>query len=499
AAAGLLAGLMIPRESSTEIDRAIAVLPFTNAGDADSAFFSDGVTEEILAMLVRLDEVKVIARASSFQYRGDGVDLAELRDTLSASHVLEGSVRRNNDRVRVSVSLVDTAEKQSLWSETYERELTDIFAIQRDIAESVASAMQVQLLGAEDMVDDRPVDPETYELYLRGRGLLAQRGAAIPQGIAAFEQVTARSPDYADGWASLAMALHVLPGHSTVSYDEVVAQAGEAADRALALEPGHAEALAVRAVQARRRGEWQKAEADFLTALESDPSNVTAMFWYGEFLLSVGRAQAGFDALSDAAELDPLSPIAIAGTGWGHFFLGEIRSADRDFSRAWDDYGLRTRNVWEGLYSVALQEEDYDEARDLLDVMPGRDDLKALHDPFISALETPGSGAEAMLKGAFDLIGVERLPYYYPLEAYARMGLEEEAVAVVAEAVAAGRVDETQILFAPGTASVRTHPAFSGIAEQLGLIAYWREAGAPDFCTTAPRATTCEALAQDRS
>ncbi|WP_370336848.1 adenylate/guanylate cyclase domain-containing protein [Parvularcula marina] len=492
---GLIAGLLWPRGSEPVIDgRAIAVLPFTNAGDADSEFFSDGVTEEILALLVRLDDVKVIARASSFQYREEAPDLKAIRRTLGVSHVLEGSVRRSDDRVRVTVSLVDTAANQRLWADSYERQLTDIFAIQRDIAENVADAMKVQLLGVEELPQDRPIDPETYELYLRGRSLLAQRGAAIPQAIAAFEQVTARSPDFADGWAALAMALHVYPGHSTTPYAQIEDQARAAASRALALTPAHPEALAVRGVQARRDHQWQQAEQSFLAALDSDPSNVTAWFWYGEFLLSVGRAQDGVEALSEAAKLDPLSPIMLAGTGWGQFFLGNTEAADKAFTSAWNDYGLRARNVWEGLYSVALQEKDYDRARALVAEMPGRADLRALHEPFIAALENPGPATQSMMKGAFDLLGPERLPYYYPLEGYSRMGLDDEAVTVTLAAAKAGRVDETQILFAPGKAGVRAHPGFAEIAEALGLIAYWREAGAPDFCEDTPKSATCQAL-----
>lgn len=496
---GLLAGLFWPRGSEAPLGQAIAVLPFTNAGDTDSEFFSDGVTEEILALLVRLDDVKVIARASSFQYRGEGVDLGDIRRTLGASHVLEGSVRRDGARVRVSVSLVDTKANQRLWADSYERQLTDIFAIQRDIAESVAKAMRVELLGQESLPERRPIDPETHELYLRGRGLLAQRGAAIPQAIATFEQVTNREPDFADGWAALATSLHVLPGHSMVPYEEIEMRAGEAADRALALAPGHAEALAVRAVQARRRHEWQKAEDAFRAALDSDPSNVTALFWYGEFLLSVGRARDGYAALSEAEALDPLSPIMLAGTGWGHFFLGETDAADKDFTAAWDDYGLRARNVWEGLYSIALEEKDYTRARALLAEMPGRSDLKALHEPFIAALENPSPATQGMMKGAFELIGAERLPYYYPLEGYARMGLNAEAVRVVLEAARAGRVEETQILFAPSTKGVRREPGFADIARELGLITYWKASGMPDFCADAPEAATCRALKGEAS
>ena len=285
----------------------IAVLAFDNySNDPEMDYFSDGLSEEILQTVARTTDLSVIARASSFQFRGAAKAARAVGVELGATHLLDGSVRRSGQRVRITAQLVICADETSVWSDRFDRDLSDVFALQDEIAEAVAGALKAAFAPSPVV---RKVDPAAYDLYLRGRSLSV--GQATPAGTALFEQAVAIDPEFATGWAALchARATQAHFGPWTKPQAELKAEALLAADKALALNPecGSAYASLSRleplADYARREDLFRKA----LDLAPDDPETLTAL---GAFCNHVGFIDEAYGYLKRAWELDPLYPEA---------------------------------------------------------------------------------------------------------------------------------------------------------------------------------------------
>ncbi len=301
----------------TAPDQSIAVLPFASLSqDPDDGFFADGITEEILNALAAIPDLRVAGRSSVFSFKGKNEDPRSVGAKLNVATVLEGTMRRSGNRLRITAQLISTADGYQLWSERYDRVLEDVFAVQDEIATAIAGRLRVAL--TTDPAG--PIKPPTeqlaaYELYLKGRALLYQRGRSIPRGIEAFQQAVALDPKYAQAWAGLA------DGYTTSGYsgfgrpEQVMPQALEAARRALEFGPDLAEAHCAFAC-ATMLGErdYVAAERGFIRALELNPSYIQARAWYGLFYLHwiAGRAEEAGRHINVVLELDPLS-------GYVHF------------------------------------------------------------------------------------------------------------------------------------------------------------------------------------
>ena len=230
-------------------EKSIAVLAFENmSADPENSYFGDGIAEDIINALTQLGGLRVAARTSAFAFKGKQADLRRIGEALNVATVLEGSVRKTGTRLRITAQLINVADGYHLWSERYDRELTDVFAIQDEIATAIAAKLQVTFAKP---VEDRAARPmttqvEAYELYLKGRALVAQRGPAVRRGLACFEEAIALDPGYAPAHAGLAEALRNLALYGLARPTEVLPQAKAALGRALDLEPNLAEALATR-------------------------------------------------------------------------------------------------------------------------------------------------------------------------------------------------------------------------------------------------------------
>ena len=226
-------------------DKAIAVLPFTNmSADPENEFFSDGISEEIINALGRIEHLHVAARTSAFSFKGQQVDLRDIGTQLNVHTVLEGSVRRAGTRLRITAQLVNVADGYQVWSERYDRELEDVFAIQDEIARTIVERLKVALIGevVTPMVKAATANLEAYELYLRGRALLYRRGLSVPQALECFTQAVALDPDYAQAWTGLADAHTVLGQYGFAHPATTMPQAKAAALRAVELDDTLAEA-----------------------------------------------------------------------------------------------------------------------------------------------------------------------------------------------------------------------------------------------------------------
>jgi TolB-like protein len=198
--------------------KSVAVLPFVNmSGDPKNEFFSDGITEEILNALAQIPDLKVAARTSAFAFKGKDPDLRHVGEVLAVAHVLEGSVQRSGDDVRITAQLIDTRSGFHLWSEKYDRKLTNIFAVEDEISKAIADKLQLQLAGARASGTGNTSDAQAHELYLRGLPLLAARGPGLRDAIAAFGKAVELDPKYAQAWGALAEAEQLLPSYTTAT------------------------------------------------------------------------------------------------------------------------------------------------------------------------------------------------------------------------------------------------------------------------------------------
>jgi len=290
----------------------IAVLPFVNlSGDPQDEYFSDGLAEELMNALGRIPDLRVAARTSAFAFKGQNVDVRQIGEELGVATVLEGSVRRSGDRVRIRAQLINVTDGFRLWAESYDRELTDIFVIQDEIAQAIVTEMRVALTGEPgSLVPSLTQNFEAYNHYLRGRHFWNQRTLyAFYEAIDEFNQAIALDPDYARAYAGLAETYVLLPEYGGPTVSEVLPDARAATEKALALDPNLAEAYAASGYRKYQfEWDWVGAEADFQRAITLDPEYATARQWYAELLLTLRRFEEALAESRAAFALDPLAP-----------------------------------------------------------------------------------------------------------------------------------------------------------------------------------------------
>jgi len=306
--------------------KSIAVLPFDNLSrDPDNAFFAEGVQDEILTRLAKIADLKVIARTSTQKFKNAPTDLREVAKQLDVTNVLEGSVQKVNDQVRVNVQLINALTNAHLWAEIYDRKLTDIFAVESDIAKTIADTLQAKLTGAEkQMMAAQPTtDTTAYELYHKGRSLWGKRtGDNIPKAIAFFEQAIARDPNYALAYAGLASAHILSPFYTGADRLEAGSKAKEAALKALHLDPNLAEAhAALGKVLFFSEIDLAGATREYKRAIELKPNDADAHHWFSnDSLAALGQFDEAIAEGKRSVELDPLSIVINADLGETFFY-----------------------------------------------------------------------------------------------------------------------------------------------------------------------------------
>jgi adenylate cyclase len=298
----------------TSTDRnSIAVLPFVNmSGDRDNEYFSDGLTEELLNVLAQLAHFRVAARTSSFAFRNHNLAIDSIARALRVANVLEGSVRKTGTRVKITAQLINSESGYHLWSQTYERELEDIFRVQEEIARAIAAALEVKL-GAraeQQLGAARTANMAAYDAYLRGLHFWNRRTAAdLTRAASYFEQAIAADGRYAQAYGGLAQAQVVLPFYSAVAQRDALRRASSTAQTAITLDPSLSEPHAVLGLVHQSSFRWNEAEAEYRRALALNPSNATGHQWYGSLLGFTGRTEEALQHMRTALELDPLSRI----------------------------------------------------------------------------------------------------------------------------------------------------------------------------------------------
>lgn len=294
----------------------IAVLPFVNMSeDASNEYFSDGISEELLNLLARVHELRVISRSSAFSFKGKEVDIPTIARHLNVAHVLEGSVRKTDNRVRITVQLIDTRTDTHLWSRTYDRMLDDIFAVQDEIASAVVDELKVTLLG--EVPTSKEIDAEAYTLFLQARHL-GNRGTAssTQQSIGLYQQAIEVDPDYAAAWAGLANSYLNLYLHGQLSRDKSTKLAREASQRALKIDPNHAPAHAhLSRIELTYDRNLALAAQHLQHALSLEPTNSDILHRAIVLAYRLGRMEDAIRVGKFAVERDPANPES-------HYYLG---------------------------------------------------------------------------------------------------------------------------------------------------------------------------------
>jgi len=313
----------------------LAVLPFDNLSrDPDQEFFSEGLTEEMIAQVGKLnrDRLRVVARSSVAKYKRSTLAAREIGKELNADYLVQGSVRRSSDRVRITVQLIQARDQTDVWTESYDRELKDVLTVQDSVVRSIASEIHIALTEEQEkrLAAPRQISPEAYEAYLKGRYYWNKRtGESMQKAEQYFEQAIDNDPTYAAAYSGLADCNSGLTWHGFKSPAEALPKAYAAARKALEINPESAEAHASLGLAMSHRWDWTGAEAEFRRALQLDPQYANAHHWYGDYLSIRGRHDEALAEAKHALELDPLNLMISTWVGLRYYMA-------RDYSRAID-------------------------------------------------------------------------------------------------------------------------------------------------------------------
>jgi TolB-like protein len=304
-------------------NKSIAVLPFDNLSrDPDNAYFCEGVQDEILTRLAKVADLKVISRTSTQHFKSTPDNLPQIAKQLGVAHILEGSVQKASDQVRVNVQLINAFTDAHLWADTYDRKLTDIFAVESEIAKSIAETLQARLSGSErsSIAKAPTVNPEAYEHYLKGKFFAEKRtGADLRKSIEYYDQSIAKDPNYALTYVGLANSHLLLSVYGALSPKEAASPARAALKKALELDDSLAQAHASSGLLATLELDVNRAITELERALQLDPNNATAHHWIALPLMTSGQFDRGVAEAKRAIELDPLSLIINADLCWVYF------------------------------------------------------------------------------------------------------------------------------------------------------------------------------------
>ncbi len=319
-------------QSTIQNLKSVAVLPFTNmSADEDNEYFCDGLAEELLNALSKIDDLKVAARTSAFSFKGKNTNISEIGEKLSVKTVLEGSVRKSGNRLRISVQLVNVSDGFHLWSERYDREMRDIFDVQDEIALAVVNALKLKLFGDEKVAVLKRYtdDAEVHELFLKGRYYSYKYTAeGWKRAIKFFEKAIEKQPDYAPAYAGMAASRGCLWFFGLLPAEQTIPQCKTANIKALEIDKNLADAhLSLAMITFFYDWEWEKAEKEFKQSITLNPNNAEALSYYAMFLGFQERFDEAISLNRSSLKIDPLSPLINMNVGWTYFSAGMLDEA----------------------------------------------------------------------------------------------------------------------------------------------------------------------------
>jgi TolB-like protein/Tfp pilus assembly protein PilF len=464
-------------ESAELPTKSIAVLPFENLSEEKgNAYFAEGIQDEILARLSKIADLKVISRTSTQKYKSAPDNLREIAKQLGVANILEGSVQKAADKVRVNVQLINALNDTHLWSDIYDRKLTDIFAVESDIATTIAETLQAKLTGAEkQLIAAQPTsDTTAYELYLKGRLLWGKRGGDnIRQAIAFYEQAIARDPNYAPAYAGLSEASVLLPLYTGMAPQEAFPKAKTAALKALQLDETLAEAHnGLAQVLYYDDFDMTGSISEFQRAIALNPNYATAHQWYGNCpLAALGRFDEAIAEGKRAIELDPLSPVINADLGQTLInarrydeAIAQLRKTleiDPTFYIAHDNLGV----VFQLRGDVPTAITEYTKALQLSDDLRSR--------VFLATAKAQSGDKEAAMRMLAELEELSRDRYvrsYWRVLLYLGLGNRDQAIRWIEQGIADHEgLAITWIKVDPRFDPLRGDPRFEALVEKIVL------------------------------
>jgi TolB-like protein/tetratricopeptide (TPR) repeat protein len=469
----------------------LAVLPFSNlSGDPSQEFFSDGMTEEITSALARVPDLRVVGRTSAFQFKGEKKDLRSIGQALNATHLIEGSVRKAGERVRITVQLIKAEDGTNMWSENYDRELIDVFAIQEEIGRAIATSfnMRLGLAPGENLVSNRTENSGVYQEFLQGKAWLRARlSPASGPYLETFESVVARDPSFAPAWVLLTRAYALEPGQNREviqavnkgSLDDArrlvksFLDKGElAGQKAIELDPQNSGGYWGLSQIIKLRGQWAAAEDYAKKALELDPNDPDALGAESDVLFKIGHLRQSLPLLEKARALDPLvigfnnnaAKILLA-NGQVGAAIARLESIPATVGR---------RNMF--LARAYAAQGRYGEAADTLLSSTSRDpDFRRFLEDNARLLRS------APAKVAAPQSLPENMSEYNFV--YAHIGAIDRAMEYAERELEIGYLQDVgNILWFPDMAPLRKTERFKAYMRNVGLVDYWKARGWPDLC-----------------
>ena len=505
--AALVLFLQWPREDDPEMGAltpmagagdAIAVLPLRNlSADPEDEYFADGLTDELVSRLSGLDGLKVIARTTALAYKGHAEDARDIGQKLGVSHLVTGTVRISDSRLRVTAQLVETGRGIEIASRVYDTTMADAFVVQRELSAAIVDALlpalHAQGRGSPAGELAAKPDAQAYLLLLRARHLIKRRDAgSIQRAISLLEEAIELDPGQAPLYLALAKAHALLPYYSGASKEAMFAHAEEIIETGRSRgAPIGDSAEGLDAFIALGRWDWLKADASFDSALAAEPSDPDLYQWRSEFYASVGRMDLSLSYAMRASELDALSPVVNDRLAVAYLWLDEDQLAQRLFEDA-SLLGLGpTANP--GAYLISLlRAGEYERAGELLrsiqSMLGGSTDWI---DPLLAAQTDPGRRAQAI--AAVELAATEgTIAQRFLFGAWIYLGEIERAMSLAEHMRIEQQTFDVEFLYARETGLLREHPRFGSLLARIGLDGYWDATGWPSWCRRVGGEIRCE-------
>ena len=471
--------------------KSIVVLPFINmSNDPEQEFFSDGLSEELLNVLAQIKDLRVISRTSAFAFKGKDVDIPTIAAQLNVTHVLEGSVRKAGDDVRITAQLIEVATDSHLWSDAYNRKLENVFEIQEEISKAIAAELQVTL-GTTGNSSKPTENLEAWQLFLRGRHLYQNRGKVqLARAVELLKQAVDLDPEFAEAWANLAAA-NIVHGYNQEEGFEGFYREGQlAALRAIEIDPDNGFAHAVLGLVHMGAFSWNEAIREHELAIRMSPNETNSLLWKGIALMSLGYVDQAIAMFQQAERLDPVFTNVHDWLANGYGVKGDIENMrrhiqkiqrlDPDFSGLnWADYELNSGNL--DAAEVLMRAEEVK-----------RSGSKVLVDAMFSALKDPRrkDGAVKTLLANETLAEMGDLtPYLW------NIGAVNETLANFRDQRERGRTLRTanslRIFWDTRNRAQLSDPAIPAFFEANGMVDYWRKHGDPDYCRVKGASVEC--------
>jgi TolB-like protein/DNA-binding winged helix-turn-helix (wHTH) protein len=477
-----------PYRAADEGQVSLAVLPFANVGgDPDNEYFSDGLSEEILNALARREELRVVSRTSSFALKGAREDVRDIGQRLGVRYLLEGSVRRSAQKLRISAQLIDTDTGLDIWSENYSGNLADTFAVQNDVSVAIVRELLPRLSRKErpqgKLSPEETLEYPVYDKYLQALFHLNRRSQEhLERAIGLLKSVVDSDPGFGPAYQQLASAYVLMPSYSSRGREEMFTLALEALQegekQSSSVPPG---ADTVRGYIAFKSWNWQAANDYFTRAAEASPNDANLFQWRSQFQASTGRLQESLQDALKAKSLDTLSPVVNDRLAIAYLWLNRDQEAAEAFYRA-GELGLATGVHAESQLLVLARQGLFEQAAQAaigLQTMLGMDSAWVV--PVMAGLQDPSEAGEARLALA-EAADRSQVSANVLLVAWAMLGDADRAIEQAFKLAATPTEMEVEMLFVDELDILRQHPRFPELLEQIGLLSYWDATAWPTMC-----------------